>query len=104
MPVQHDTIAPHNSHHIAASAEIKESDAEYLAKHNIRALMADMVQEIVIAKPVSPVQFMIDYLAVGSSLCQQDKYGLSMMVASDDGLQTYLKKILAQLKTWLEEG
>ena len=32
------------------------------------------------------------------------KYGLSMMVASDDGLQTYLKKILAQLKTWLEEG
>ena len=37
MPVQHDTIAPHNSHHIAASAEIKESDAEYLAKHNIRA-------------------------------------------------------------------
>lgn len=79
MPVQHDTIAPHNSHHIAASAEIKESDAEYLAKHNIRALMADMVQEIVVAKPVSPVQFMIDYLAVGSSLCQQDKYGLSMM-------------------------
>ena len=32
------------------------------------------------------------------------KYGLSMMVASDDGLQNYLKKILAQLKTWLEEG
>ena len=32
------------------------------------------------------------------------KYGLSMMVASDDGLQTYLKQILAQLKTWLEEG
>lgn len=32
------------------------------------------------------------------------KYGLSMMVASDDGLQIYLKKILAQLKTWLEEG
>ena len=32
------------------------------------------------------------------------KYGLSMMVASDDGLQTYLKKILTQLKTWLEEG
>ena len=31
------------------------------------------------------------------------KYGLSMMVASDDGLQTYLKKILA-VKAWLEEG
>ena len=30
------------------------------------------------------------------------KYGLSMMVASDDGLQTRLKKILAQLKAWLE--
>ena len=32
------------------------------------------------------------------------KYGLSMMVASDDGLQAYLTKILARLKTWLEEG
>ena len=41
--------------------------------------MADMLQEIVVEKPVLPVQFMIDYLAVGSSLCQQDKYGLSMM-------------------------
>lgn len=79
MPVQHDTIAPHKSHHVAASAEVKESDAEYLAKHDIRALMADMLQEIVVEKPVLPVQFMIDYLAVGSSLCQQDKYGLSMM-------------------------
>ena len=73
MPVQHDTIAPHKSHHVAASAEVKESDAEYLAKHDIRALMADMLQEIVVEKPVLPVQFMIDYLAVGSSLCQQDK-------------------------------
>ena len=78
MPVQHDTIAPHKSHHVAASAEVKESDAEYLAKHDIRALMADMLQEIVVEKPVLPVQFMIDYLAVGPSLCQQDKYGLSM--------------------------
>ena len=32
------------------------------------------------------------------------KYGLSMMVASDDGLQKYLQNILVQLKTWLEEG
>ena len=68
MPVQHDTIAPHKSHHVAASAEVKESDAEYLAKHDIRALMADMLQEIVVEKPVLPVQFMIDYLAVGLSL------------------------------------
>ena len=75
---QHDTIAPHNSHHIAARGGDQGERCGVSRQPQHPRAMADMVQEIVVAY-VSPVQFMIDYLAVGSSLCQQDKYGLSMM-------------------------
>ena len=75
--------------------------------------MAD-TQSISLRGSVDLVQEFFEY-AINSILYQRGiyppeefrrvaKYGLSMMVASDDGLQTYLKKILAQLKTWLEEG
>ena len=75
--------------------------------------MAD-TQSISLRGSVDLVQEFFEY-AINSILYQRGiyppeefrrvaKYGLSMMVASDDGLQIYLKKILAQLKTWLEEG
>ena len=75
--------------------------------------MAD-TQSISLRGSVDLVQEFFEY-AINSILYQRGiyppeefrrvaKYGLSMMVASDDGLQNYLKKILAQLKKWLEEG
>ena len=70
--------------------------------------MAD-TQSISLRGSVDLVQEFFEY-AINSILYQRGiyppeefrrvaKYGLSMMVASDDGLQTYLKKILTQLKT-----
>lgn len=32
------------------------------------------------------------------------KYGLQMLVTTDDGLQEYLESAMSQLKTWLERG
>ncbi|RKP09537.1 DNA-binding protein [Thamnocephalis sphaerospora] len=32
------------------------------------------------------------------------KYGLNMMVSTDDSLQTYLKQVMSQLEAWMMEG
>ena len=95
------------------AALVKQDHEEPLIKQ-LQAMADGATSTISLRGSVDLVQEFFEY-AINSILYQRGiyppeefrrvaKYGLSMMVASDDGLQTYLKKILAQLKTWLEEG
>ena len=57
--------------------KIKAADEEYLARHQIKDLMAAMLQEVVMRKPRDPVQYLVDYLTMDPSRAAQDANGVS---------------------------
>lgn len=57
--------------------KIKAADEDYLARHQIKDLMAAMLQEVVMRKPLDPVQYLVDYLTLDPSLAAQDENGVS---------------------------
>uniref|UniRef100_A0A7S0SFB3 EF-hand domain-containing protein n=1 Tax=Mantoniella antarctica TaxID=81844 RepID=A0A7S0SFB3_9CHLO len=57
--------------------ELLLSDQEYLVTHNIQDLMAGMLREIVVTKPMDPIQYMVDHMVLGAEQATQDALGLS---------------------------
>jgi len=59
-------------------SSIQKADERYLAKHNVKDLMAQLLKDLITNKPKDPVQFLVDALSFEDpEMAQQDKYGLS---------------------------
>ena len=57
--------------------QIKEADEAYLAKHDVKGLVGELLGEVVTQRPLDPVQYMVDHLSLGAASARQDVNGLS---------------------------
>mmetsp|Transcript_29053 Transcript_29053/g.48778 ORF Transcript_29053/g.48778 Transcript_29053/m.48778 type:complete len:165 (+) Transcript_29053:137-631(+) len=62
----------------AVERSIKQADAEYLEKHHIKALMHQILTDVVTGKPKDPIQYIVDVLTLENpGDAKQDNHGLS---------------------------
>mmetsp|Transcript_38362 Transcript_38362/g.53256 ORF Transcript_38362/g.53256 Transcript_38362/m.53256 type:complete len:161 (-) Transcript_38362:241-723(-) len=63
----------------AVEDSIKQADKTYLEKHHVKALMHQLLTDIVVQKPVDPIQYLVDVLSFDDpNDAKQDKFGLSI--------------------------
>lgn len=99
LPQSHRTHTPASQTHTMATAQAQATSSKtHLTLKGSTAIVSDFfnfsVQSILYQRGIYPAE---DFRPV-------KKYGLQMLITTDDGLEAYIEDCLKQVKEWIEAG